>query len=260
MIQSPLAREAGDGPQSRNVSTSVPGKPPRRRRWLRVLFGVVLVFGLLFAATIAYMAATGPDVSVLARQNPESTAYIDLYRQQSPSSPLAWTWAPLDNISPLLRRAVLVGEDHLFYQHGGIVWSAIPTAIADSISLGEGPRGISTITQQTARNLYLSPERSLSRKLREAVLAKQLEGALDKKRIFEIYLNIAEFGPGVYGAEAAAQHYFQKSAAELTEQEAAELAAALPDPKDSHPGSRDGVYQARVGLIRERMNILKDLS
>src|SRR5215213_3109835 len=149
MIQPPLAQEAGDGPRSGSVSTSMPGPPPRRRRWLRALLGMVLIFGALFAATIAYMAATGPDVSVLARQNPESTAYIDLYRQQFPSGPFAWTWTPLDRISPHLRRAVLVGEDHLFYQHGGIVWSVIPTAIADSLSLGEGPKGVSTITQQT---------------------------------------------------------------------------------------------------------------
>jgi monofunctional biosynthetic peptidoglycan transglycosylase len=258
MIQ-PQRQKAGDGPTPLHGTTPLPGQPPRRRRWLRVLFGVSLVATSLLAAAIALMIVTGPDVSVLARQNPTSTAFMDLYRRQSPAGPLAWTWTPLDRISPHLRQAVLIGEDHEFYHHGGIIWGEILTAMTDSLSLGEGPRGASTITQQTARNLYLSPERSLRRKLREAVLAKQLEESLDKKRIFEIYLNIAELGPGIYGAEAAAQHYFHKPAAELNEQEAAELAATLPDPKDSHPGSRDAAYLARVGLIRERMNIFKDL-
>jgi len=258
MSQGASKREAGISPRSL-APISAPGQP-RRRRWLRAVLLLVLVLGVLLAGMIAVQVATGPDVSALARQNPQSTAYIDQYRRQSPGGPLEWTWVPSESVSPLLRRAVLVGEDHEFYQHGGFAWGELLTAATDSVSLGEGPRGASTITQQVARNLWLSPERSLSRKMREAVLAKRLEASLGKKRIFEIYLNVAEFGPGIYGAEAAAQHYFHKPAAELTEQEAAELAATLPDPKHSQPGSREGAYQARVGLLRERMNILKDLS
>ena len=250
--------DAGFNPPSPR-SIAVPGQR-RGRRWLRILALLVLALGLLAAGIIAVQIATGPDVGVLARQNPRSTAYIDQYRQRSPGKPLEWTWVPYASVSPLLRRAVLVGEDHLFYQHGGFDWSEMLTAVTDSVSMGGGPRGASTITQQVARNLWLSPERSLGRKEREAVLAKRLEASLGKKRIFEIYLNVAELGPGIYGVEAAAQHYFHQHAAELTEQQAAELAGVLPDPQHAYPGSREGVYQVRVELIRERMNILKDLS
>ena len=258
MSQSASNSDAGFSPRTPRA-IAVPGQR-RGRRWLRVVAVLVLALGLLVAGIIAVQIATGPDVGVLARQNPRSTAYIDRYRQQSPGKSLEWTWVPYESVSPLLRRAVLVGEDHEFYQHGGFAWSEMLTAVTDSVSMGDGPRGASTITQQVARNLWLSPERSLGRKEREAVLAKRLEASLGKKRIFEIYLNVAEFGPGIYGAEAAAQHYFHRHAAELTEPEAAELAAALPDPQHAYPGSREGAYQVRVGLIRERMNILKDLS
>jgi monofunctional biosynthetic peptidoglycan transglycosylase len=260
MIQETPQQGAAAGPRSSRTSVQAPGQPRRRRRWLRILSALLLTTIILLAGVIAYQVATGPDVSGLAERNPPSTAYIDQYRQRTPGGPLEWTWVPLDRVSPLLRRAVLVGEDHLFYEHGGIEWGTLPDAVAESLSLGGGPRGISTITQQVARNLFLSPERSFGRKLREAVLAKRLEAALDKKRIFEIYLNIAELGPGIYGVEAASQHYFHKPAAEMTEEEAAELAAILPAPSQSRPDSKDGAYRARVGLIRERMNILKDLS
>jgi monofunctional biosynthetic peptidoglycan transglycosylase len=115
------------------------------------------------------------------------------------------------------------------------------------------PRGASTLTQQLAKNLWLSPSRNPWRKAKEALLTWQLERRLAKRRILELYLNVVEFGPGVYGAEAAARHYFDKSAAELSEVEAAQLAAALPRPRAWRPGSDSAVYRRRVASVERRM-------
>ena len=119
---------------------------------------------------------------------------------------------------------------------------------------GEGrPRGASTVTQQLAKNLWLSPSRNPLRKLKEALLTRQLEHDLGKRRILELYLNVVEFGPGIFGAEAAAEHYFGLTAAELAPPEAAALAAGLPKPSAWHPGSPSKAYRRRVGILESRM-------
>ena len=136
----------------------------------------------------------------------------------------------MKKISVYLRRAVIYAEDINFYEHDGVDWTAIEKAAE-----GDFSRGGSTITQQVAKNLYLSPSRSPVRKLRELLIAYRLEDDLDKHRILEIYLNIAEWGDGVFGAEAAARHWFHHSAAALTPLEAARLAVALPNPRERAP-------------------------
>jgi monofunctional biosynthetic peptidoglycan transglycosylase len=117
----------------------------------------------------------------------------------------------------------------------------------------EMPRGASTITQQLAKNLWLSPARNPVRKLKEGILTRQLEARLGKRRILELYLNVAEFGPGVYGAEAASRRYFGKAASELSEDEAAQLAAALPNPRMWHPGASGPAYRRYVDTLKRRM-------
>jgi len=129
----------------------------------------------------------------------------------------------------------------------------IRNAIDEALEKKEAPRGASTITQQLAKNLWLSPSRNPLRKVKEAILTRQLEKTLGKKRILEIYLNVVQFGPGVFGVTQAARTYFDKAPADLTVEEAAQLAAGLPRPKDWHPGSKSAVFARRVDRIVRRM-------
>lgn len=188
---------------------------------------------------VLYWFVTNPNVSLLAKTNPPTTAFIESRRaeagEKGRSFTLHRTWVPLKRISPYLTRAVIVAEDASFYQHNGFDWEGLKAAATRNLDKGELRRGGSTITQQLAKNLYLSSEKSLFRKAREALLTWQLEGALTKKRILELYLNVAEWGRGIYGAEAAARHHFDKSAADLTPEEAALLAAMLPSPRRYDP-------------------------
>jgi monofunctional biosynthetic peptidoglycan transglycosylase len=224
-----------------------------RIRW-RALLGVL---ALLLLAWVGWEAWRWPDVAALARRNPTSTAFIDRHRaeQRAAGRPaqVAWTWVPYGAISSHLKRAVLVAEDIRFFSHRGFDVGELRSAVERAIETGDAPRGASTITQQLAKNLWLSPSRSPVRKLREAVLAWQLEHALPKRRILELYLNVAEFGPGIYGAEAASRRYFGKPASALGEDEAAQLAAALPMPSRWHPGVTGAGYQRYVASIKRRM-------
>jgi monofunctional biosynthetic peptidoglycan transglycosylase len=162
-------------------------------------------------------------------------------------------WVPLDEISPHLRDAVVASEDNLFCEHWGFDTAALEGQIRAAME-GERPRGASTITQQTAKNVFLWPGRDPVRKLLEAWLTPQLELLWGKRRIIEVYLNVVELGPGIYGAEAAARHWFRKPAAALSLGEAARLAAILPDPLDWKPtsaaiGRRAAVLERRIGQL-----------
>jgi len=226
---------------------------PRRRPWRRLL----ALAALALAAGLAYEAWTWPDVGTLARRNPTTTAFIERYRREARAAGrddrVAWVWVPYGRISGHLKRAVLVAEDINFFAHRGFDLFEIRRAVAQAVEEGEAPRGASTITQQLAKNLWLSPSRNPVRKVKEAVLTWQLERRLGKRRILELYLNVVEFGPGVYGAEAASRRYFGKPAADLDEAEAARLAASLPNPRAWHPGSPSRAYQRHVAAIQRRM-------
>ena len=205
---------------------------------------------------IAWQWFTWPDVRDLADNNPESTAFIELYRDGGSGSedrPVDWRWVPYGEISSHLKRAVIVAEDARFFTHNGFATEEIRAAIADAVERGEVPRGASTLTQQLAKNLWLSPTRNPLRKLSEAALTIHLEGAVPKQRLLEIYLNVVEFGIGIYGAEAASRHYFNKPASALSEREAALLAASLPRPKSWHPGVDDDGYLRRASRIQTWM-------
>jgi monofunctional biosynthetic peptidoglycan transglycosylase len=206
---------------------------------------------ILFAAWLVTEWARWPDVAALARSNPARTAFID--RARAKGAEIRWQWVPESGISVHLLRAAVAAEDLEFFSHDGFSRAEMRAALQDLVDRGR-IRGASTITQQTAKNLWLSPSRDPSRKLREAILTRQLERHLTKHRILEIYLNVAEFGPGIYGAEAAARHYFGVPAAALTEQQAAELAAGLPRPGQWHPGVQTEGYRKYVANIRRRMD------
>lgn len=197
-------------------------------------------------------------------------------RQATPSTPeRRYDPVPLDQIAAILPEAVRVSEDHRFYQHGGIDFQAIREAMGyrrDTFDLADPDhrrelrravfaawsnrdeiRGASTVTQQLAKNLYLSPSRNPLRKLKEAVTAWRLEAALEKSRIMELYLNVVEFGPEVWGVEAASQAYFDRPAARLSRAQAALLAATLPSPLSANPGYRVGRIRWRQDLIMSRL-------
>ena len=230
--------------------------PTRRglRRWLLILGATAVVgVGLL----LAWEAWRWPDVAALARRNPTSTAFIDAYRARERAARreprVAWVWVPYAAISPGLKRAVLVAEDIGFFSHRGFEPAELREAVERALEEGRMPRGASTLTQQLAKNLWLSASRNPLRKAKEAALTWQLERRLTKRRILEVYLNVVEFGPGVYGAEAASRRYFGKSAADITDEEGAQLAASLPSPRAWHPGVTTPGYRRYVETIRRRM-------
>ena len=208
---------------------------------------------------IIWQAVTWPEVGELADANPRTTAFIERYRQsqreQGHSDAVRWDWVPYERISPHLKRAVVSAEDMEFFFHHGFSSAELRNALSRALRRFQAPRGASTITQQLAKNLWLSPSRDPLRKVKEAILTRQLEAHLTKRRILELYLNVVELGPGIYGAEAAAEYYFGKPAADLTEHDAAELAASLPRPGSWHPGRDSGPYRAYVAEVERRMGV-----
>jgi monofunctional biosynthetic peptidoglycan transglycosylase len=229
----------------------------RARRAIRGRGGLFLALLGLAALGIAYEAWTWPHPARLLVERPATTAFIERYRASQRAvhkdDRVQWIVVPYAAISPDLKRAVIVAEDANFFSHRGFDLGELRKALGGAIEEGERPRGASTITQQLVKNLWLSPSRNPLRKVKEAILTWQLERALPKRRILDLYLNVAEFGPGLYGAEAAARHYFGKPAAALDAREAAQLAASLPVPRRWHPGAQSRAYQAHVERVLGRM-------
>jgi monofunctional biosynthetic peptidoglycan transglycosylase len=208
-------------------------------------------------AVMAYVYLTLPDVRVLSGSNPESTAFMELRALEAAREGRnlrhAHRWVPYSRISPSLKRAVLVAEDSAFWDHEGVDLEQIRASIQTGWEQGREIRGASTITQQLAKNLYLSPSRDPLRKLRELIIARRLEAALPKARIFEIYLNVIEWGDGIWGAEAAARRYFGVSAAALNREQAALLAGAIINPRVLSPARPTPRLLRRQRIILGRM-------
>jgi monofunctional biosynthetic peptidoglycan transglycosylase len=228
----------------------------RRRRAGIVWRAFVVVLALGFACA-AYIYLTLPDVRVLRTQNPPTTAFIELRARQAEAKgePVRkiQRWATYARISPNLKRAVLVAEDSAFWQHEGVDFQQIRESMEVNLERMEFARGASTITQQLAKNLYLSPSKNPIRKVREILIARRLEAELSKQRILELYLNVIEWGNGIYGADAAAHAYFGKSAADLTASEAALLAAAIPNTRILDPGHPSARLRRRQEMVLRRM-------
>ncbi len=216
------------------------------RRWAGRLVAVVAVVAIVSAAAVWL---TWPDVAALAKENPKTTAFIDSAKARGDQ--VQWRWVASSQISLELKKAVLVAEDLSFFSHKGFDTHELKLAAREAVK-GNRVRGASTITQQLAKNLWLSPSRSPFRKAREFVLTRQLEKHLSKRRILELYLNVAQFGPEIYGAEAAARSYFGAPAALLNDDQAAQLAAGLPRPSTWHPGVSTKGYNKAVSRIRLR--------
>lgn len=189
--------------------------------------------------------------------NPESTSFMDrqlaVLREKNPKAQLKHKWVPYSRISYNLKRAIIAAEDAQFSAHEGVDWEAMQKAYEKNLKKGKVVAGGSTITQQLAKNLFLSGERSYLRKGQEVIITYMLEFLMDKERIFEIYLNVVEWGVGVFGAEAAARHYYGVSAANLSAGQAARLAVMLPRPR-FYDKNRGSAYLARRSdLILRRM-------
>ena len=199
--------------------------------------GLPFLAAVLAAALLFWL--TLPDVAPLAADWPKTTAFMErrkaLLAREGRSAKLEWVPVPLSRIAPEMQRAAVVAEDARFFEHDGVDWDAMHAALRRDIARGGLKVGGSTITQQLAKNLYLSPARTPWRKLRELVIARRLERALSKKRILELYLNVIEFGPRTFGVEAAARRYMGKSARSLSRTEAATLAAVIPSPRIYDP-------------------------
>jgi monofunctional biosynthetic peptidoglycan transglycosylase len=224
---------------------------------LRTLGRVLIAVPAVGFALLAYLYLTLPDVRPLRTTNPATTAFIELRdreaRARGKTPHHIQRWVSYGRISNDLKRAVLVAEDDAFWQHEGVDFEQLQESIETDWARGRFSRGGSTITQQLAKNLYLSPSKNPLRKLREWVIARRLEAELKKARIFEIYLNVIEWGDGVYGVEGAARTYFRRSAAELGPAEAALLAGAIANPRVLNPGRPTARLLRRQQLILRRM-------
>lgn len=201
----------------------------------KVLFRSIVLTAVI--GGLVYFYSTLPDVSALKTRNPKRSALMELrdeeYKRKGIRAPRQQIWEPYGAISENLKRAILVSEDASFFSHKGVDVVELKEALKKDWETGSFRRGGSTITMQLARNLYLNPSKNPLRKGKEIIIAWQLEQALSKRRIFEIYLNVVEWGRNIYGAEAASRYYFGKSAASLDFLEAATLAALLPSPRNS---------------------------
>ena len=220
----------------------------------KVFFSSLLLTAVVGGVFFFYYAL--PDVSVLKQRNPKSSALMELraeeYRQKGIRVARQHIWVPYGTISEHLKKAILLSEDAAFFSHKGVDMNELREALKRDWETGSFKRGGSTITMQLAKNLYLSPSKTPLRKVKEIIIARQIEQALPKRRIFEIYLNVVEWGRNIYGAEAAARHYFGKSAANLDVLEAATLAALLPSPRNSQQKSllhRRNVILGRLATV-----------
>jgi monofunctional biosynthetic peptidoglycan transglycosylase len=219
---------------------------PSLKRFLTILLVIAV------AAIMVYLILV-PDISGLKKKNPKKTALMEYcqeeWKKRGKKYRITQIWVPLSSVSPYLIKAVLIGEDDKFWSHEGFDYEAMRKAIEKDIKAGKFKFGGSTISQQLVKNLYLSPSKNPLRKLREAVITWRMEKVLSKRRILELYLNIAEWGEGIFGIEAAARYYYGKSASELDPVESARLVAVLPNPIRYNPLGDSRYVAHRSDLI-----------
>jgi monofunctional biosynthetic peptidoglycan transglycosylase len=224
---------------------------------MRGIARVGLVIVAFVFASVVYSYVTLPDVRSLRTSNPSTTAFMELRAREARAAGRpprhVQRWVAYNRISPELKRAVLVAEDAAFWQHDGVDYDELQKSMELDWSRGQLLRGASTITQQLAKNLYLSPSRNPIRKLRELIIARRLEAELTKTRILELYLNVIEWGDGIYGVDAASRTYFGTPAASLGATESALLAGAIINPRVLNPAKPTSRLMRREQLILRRM-------
>jgi monofunctional biosynthetic peptidoglycan transglycosylase len=238
-----------------NASASDVADPGPAKARFDILSAILAVPAVAFAV-LAYAYLTLPDVRPLKTANPTTTAFMELRDEEARAGGKTprrvQRWTSYGRISPDLKRAVLVAEDDAFWQHEGVDLEQLQQSIEADWARGRFARGGSTITQQLAKNLYLSPSKNPVRKLRELIIARRLEAELKKARILELYLNVIEWGPGVFGIEAGAEYHYHTTAGALNREQSARLAAILPSPRRRKP-ERMNQYSA---IIQDRMRLL----
>jgi len=231
---------------------------PASRSIVRRIAKAIAILALVGFGYVAYVYLTLPDVRPLAKENPRTTAFMEIRKEEARKAgrekfTIRQQWIPYQRVSPFLRRAVIVTEDAAFFDHDGIDLNEIKASLEKNWEEGQFLRGGSTLTQQLAKNLYLSPSRNPIRKITELLIARRLEAALTKQRIFELYLNEIEWGDGIFGCEVAARTYFGKSCANLDIQEAALMAGAIINPRVHNPAHPTKRLLRRQQIVLRRM-------
>jgi monofunctional biosynthetic peptidoglycan transglycosylase len=223
------------------------------RKWFAIIVGILI--SAVFLNIGVYFVY--PDVSKLKKLSPKKTAFMEYrekeWEKQGKKRKISRQWVPLSQVSPYVVKAVIIAEDDKFWSHEGFDYDAIQKAIEKDIKKKKFMFGGSTISQQLAKNLYLSPSKNPVRKIKEAILTWRIENNLSKKRIIELYLNVAEWGEGLFGIEAAARRYYGKTASALTAKEAARLASVLPNPRRFDPTGVSKFVENRSDRIYQIM-------
>ena len=216
------------------------------------------IFLILFVLILLYQAWLAAHIWWWVDHNPSSSAFmenrLEVLQDKDPKAKLQHQWVPYNRIANTLKKALIVSEDAKFVDHDGFDWEGIQKAYEKDLKKGKIVSGGSTISQQLAKNLFLSSKRTPWRKGEEVIITVMLENVMEKERIFEIYMNVIEWGNGVFGAEAAAQHYYQVSAAQLSPEQAARMAAMVPNPRyyDKHREAKG--LMLKTEIILSRMN------
>ena len=227
-------------------------------RKITLLIVALALAGAVLYALVSLAGAGLPRVDDLARKAPEKTSMMRARqaeaRRKGRTLRIDQRWISYSQISPTLRRAILIAEDDAFFSHGGLDWNEMRKAARTNMERHRVVRGGSTVTQQLAKNLYLGEERTVLRKLKEMILAMRIERALTKRRIFELYLNLIEWGDGIYGAEAAARRHFGVSASSLSPRQAALLAAVIINPRRFSASDPPPRILRRMKMILSRMH------
>lgn len=217
-----------------------------------------LIKFIAFLVLLTLMTGIGffmvyPDVSRLKKENPKKTSFMEYreaeWKKMGKKLGIQKRWVPLSRISPYLMKAVIIAEDDKFWSHKGFDLDAIQKALEKDLEKGKFTFGGSTISQQLVKNLYLTPSKNPLRKAKEAIITWRMEKAINKRRILELYLNVVEWGEGIFGIEAASQHYYGKSAINLSPQESARLAAVLPNPRRYRPTGPSKYVEKRANII-----------
>jgi len=244
------------------------------QKWKKIILWSVSAVAVFFAADVGRYFFY-PDVAVLQKDRPGKTAFMEyreeIWKEKGIHKKISVSWVPLSGVSPYVIKAVIIAEDDKFWSHEGFDFDAMQKALEKDLQKKKFKAGGSTISQQLAKNLYLTPAKNPVRKIKEAILTWRIERQLSKRRILELYLNVAEWGDGLFGVGTAARRYYGKSAAGLGPREAAQLAAALPNPRRFRPdgSSRyaanraERIYQIMVRrgiVIEEYDEVLKEES
>ncbi|MGE5315474.1 MAG: monofunctional biosynthetic peptidoglycan transglycosylase [Acidobacteriota bacterium] len=235
----------------------VKDKSAKLLAWMRAHKLKTALYAVLALVLLQYVMLPNNSLQDLRKGNPGETALMKQRESEAASDGKPYSiqqqWVPISRISPHLVHAVITSEDGTFYEHAGIDWYELEESIEKNIEKGKPARGGSTITQQLSKNLFFSTSKSYGRKAKELIVALRMERQLSKKRILELYLNVIEWGPGIFGAEAASRRYFGKPASALSREEAARMAAVIPSPLRHAPNVGSAYVQRRAGLILARM-------